>query len=79
MRQLTTGKNGLTAYYFDIGYLVKSPCRNCEKASSLPGCMPQCKTLKEVQKILSLAMNSSNQSSADDGYPLSIGTDIGKN
>jgi hypothetical protein len=79
MIQLNAGKNGLTANYFDIGYLVKSPCRNCEKARSLPGCMPQCKTLKEVQKILSQGMSSSNQSSADDGYPLSIGTDIGKN
>jgi hypothetical protein len=76
---LRSGKDGKRAYDFDAGYLVKSPCRHCEKAGYLPGCMSQCKTLKEVQKLLSLAMSSSYQFSPDDGSPLSCGTDIGKN
>jgi hypothetical protein len=79
MNPLTAVKDGQTTYDFDIGHLVKSPCRNCEKASCLPGCTSQCKILKEVQKILSLKTGSSNQFSPDDGSPLSCGTDIGKN
>jgi hypothetical protein len=77
--QLTAEKDGQAAYDFDRGYLVKSPCRHCKKAGSLPGCLPQCKTLKEIQKILSLATSGSNQLSPDDGSPLAIGTEIGKN
>jgi hypothetical protein len=76
---LTDEKDGQTGYDFDIGYLVKSPCRHCEKANFLPGCMSRCNTLKEVQKILSQGMSSSNQFSPDDGSPLSVGTSIGKN
>jgi hypothetical protein len=62
---------------FDIGYLVKSPCRSCERAGDLPECMEQCKTLLEVQKLLCQGRSISSQSSPDDESALYIGRDTG--
>ena len=37
---------------FDIGYLVKSPCRCCEQHEDLPHCSRACHLLDRVRGIL---------------------------
>jgi hypothetical protein len=37
---------------FEIGYLVKSPCRGCEKRGLLPKCSENCDILDRIQTIL---------------------------
>ena len=38
---------------FEIGYLIKSPCRECEERSDFPECADTCVTLGRIQAILS--------------------------
>lgn len=38
---------------FDIGFLVKSPCRNCRNDMNLPECADKCTVLEKIQTILS--------------------------
>ncbi|MFZ7128019.1 MAG: hypothetical protein ACOWWM_17815 [Desulfobacterales bacterium] len=38
---------------FEVGYLVKSPCRGCEDRFRFPGCAKNCGTLDKVQSLLS--------------------------
>jgi len=44
---------------FEIGYLVKSPCKECDKQNSFPECADTCKMLDEIHGILSEAVSSS--------------------
>ncbi|NQT10223.1 MAG: hypothetical protein HQ573_03525 [Desulfobacteraceae bacterium] len=44
---------------FEIGYLVKSPCKECNKQNSFPECADTCKMLDEIHGILSEAVSSS--------------------
>jgi len=37
---------------FDIGYLVKSPCRECLDRDLFPGCMDTCLPLDRIQGVL---------------------------
>ena len=37
---------------FEIGYLVKSPCRDCENRSLIPECAESCNILDRIQTIL---------------------------
>jgi len=37
---------------FEVGYLIKSPCRECRNDSRLPGCADDCVVLEEIQTIL---------------------------
>ena len=48
-------KNGSFQYrfYFEIGYLVKSPCRECLKRKKLPKCVNDCTILDKIQILLS--------------------------
>lgn len=34
---------------FEIGYLAKSPCKDCIRRKELPECTEQCRTLSEIQ------------------------------
>ncbi len=38
---------------FDIGMLLKSPCRECVKRKQLPRCADQCTTLDRIHEVLS--------------------------
>jgi len=38
---------------FEIGYLVKSPCKECPYRESLPKCSSECTLLDRIQMILS--------------------------
>lgn len=37
---------------FEVGYLVRSPCRACEQIEKLPACSRACSHLERVQSIL---------------------------
>jgi len=37
---------------FEVGYLIKSPCRECQCDSHLPGCADDCVVLAKIQTIL---------------------------
>lgn len=37
---------------FDVGYLIKSPCRECEKRREFPGCDETCDTLDKIHLAL---------------------------
>ncbi len=37
---------------FEIGYLIKSPCKECEKREDFPECMDDCNMLDKIHSIL---------------------------
>ncbi len=37
---------------FDIGYLVKSPCKDCATRNDLPNCIQGCEILDQIQTVL---------------------------
>ena len=37
---------------FEIGYLIKSPCRGCDLHNNFPGCDEACSTLDKIHSIL---------------------------
>jgi len=37
---------------FEIGYLVKSPCRTCSQRPEFPGCSETCGMLNEIHTLL---------------------------
>lgn len=43
---------------FEIGYLVKSPCRGCGRRVDFPGCMDECAVLDRVQTHLAQGVAS---------------------
>ena len=40
------------SFDFDIGYLVKSPCRDCASRGNLPNCISGCEILDQIQTVL---------------------------
>lgn len=43
---------------FEIGYLTKSPCTNCENRSEMPKCHAQCHILDRIQNRLARGISS---------------------
>jgi len=46
---------------FEIGYLTKSPCRECEKRKDFPDCMDDCNMLDKIHTILCEAISCSKR------------------
>lgn len=38
----------LFRFDFEVGYLVKSPCKNCEQRTGFPGCDEACEILRKI-------------------------------
>ncbi|MCU0559818.1 MAG: hypothetical protein MUD16_06440 [Desulfobacterales bacterium] len=55
---------------YEIGYLVKSPCRDCGSYASFPDCMDRCTLLDRVQSALCDSLSSMNNFSAAESYYL---------
>lgn len=55
---------------YEIGYLVKSPCRDCGSYASFPDCMDRCTLLDRVQSALCDSLSSVNNYSAAESYYL---------
>ncbi|MCD4678208.1 MAG: hypothetical protein K8S18_19780 [Desulfobacula sp.] len=47
---------------FEIGYLTKSPCLNCENKSQLPKCHADCIILDKIQTTLARGISSQSSS-----------------
>jgi len=37
---------------FEVGTLMKSPCRNCEERDKFPKCLEECERIDRIQSIL---------------------------
>ena len=57
---------------FDIGYLVKSPCKNCDTRPRFPECMEDCEILDQIQSALSESMSCANNFSAVETYDVPL-------
>ena len=46
--------NKLTKFKFDfeVGYLVKSPCKECEKRTDFPNCIDDCDKIDKIHEYL---------------------------
>jgi hypothetical protein len=57
---------------FDIGTLVKSPCRDCPDRLHIPECIDACKLIDHIQRVLAAGISSTRTSSTLEGYALSF-------
>jgi hypothetical protein len=46
---------------FEIGYLTKSPCKECEKRKDFPDCTDDCNMLDKIHTILCEAISCSKR------------------
>ena len=53
MDYLSVKKTYNHQFDFEIGYLIKSPCKDCETISCFPDCVEKCDTLVQIHTILS--------------------------
>jgi len=58
-------------FYFEGGYIVKSPCRDCSLETNLPVCSINCRMLSQVQALLTGTRSCSNKFSEFEEYSLS--------
>ncbi len=47
---------------FEIGYLTKSPCKNCARKKDIPGCIDACDMLDKIHTVLLEAVSCSRRS-----------------
>ena len=52
----------------DIGYITKSPCRECSMQSSLPECSSCCEVLTQLQELLIGSISCSKSFSECEEY-----------
>ena len=56
------------SFDFEIGYLVKSPCRDCVSQGDLPDCIQGCEILDRIQTVLADSIPSEKSLSALETY-----------
>lgn len=44
---------------FEVGYLIKSPCKDCRHYGIFPQCMAECALLDKIQDVLSAVVSNS--------------------
>jgi hypothetical protein len=47
---------------FEIGYLVKSPCRKCQFRNRFPDCAAGCVIIEQIQERLARTVSCSRRS-----------------
>ena len=47
---------------FEVGYLVKSPCRDCADRPLFPGCIKGCRILDEIHSVMAESVSCSRGS-----------------
>jgi hypothetical protein len=55
---------------YDVGYLVKSPCRDCGTYGMFPDCVERCAILDRIQTALSTRMSSLHSHSDLEAFEL---------
>ena len=65
-------KENTREYRFDIdiGYITKSPCRECSIKSSLPECSSRCEILTKIQELLVGSVSCSKSFSECEEYSI---------
>jgi len=67
---MRNGKALAQKFDYDMGYLVKSPCRDCGTYAKFPECMDRCAVLDRVQTALSDSLSSVHNFSAVESFTL---------
>lgn len=68
-----TKSAAIRKFDFEIGYLVKSPCKGCYLHSlSFPSCADSCKELDRIQTILAPTITCTRSNSSVDADLLSF-------
>jgi len=44
---------------FEIGYLVKSPCRDCDERPFFPRCINACRILDDIHSVMAESVSCS--------------------
>ena len=57
---------------FDIGYMVKSPCRECSSRGEFPDCLEPCTIIDHVQRLLAAGISSSRSLSNLEDHALHL-------
>lgn len=70
IRSLHSFSSG-TQFDFEIGTLVQSPCRRCERQVLLPDCATGCELLARIQTTMAGGINSANSVSPVESYRIS--------
>ena len=55
---------------FDIGYLVKSPCRECIDRYLFPDCMNNCMALDKIRTVLANSVSCSRSVSSVESHAI---------
>lgn len=55
---------------FDIGYLVKSPCRDCTDRPLFPDCMDSCLPLDKIRTVLANSISCSRSYSSMESHAI---------
>ena len=53
---------------FNIGHLVKSPCKDCSTRGNFPGCIEDGEVLDQIQTVLSDSVSSANNYSVAETF-----------
>ena len=56
---------------FDVGYLVRSPCRDCEARSQFPRCHEDCEVLDRIREVLCGVVSSARGHSSLEAFSIS--------
>jgi hypothetical protein len=66
------GRNHSKEYRLDIdiGYITKSPCRECPIKSSLPECSSSCEMITQLQELLVGSISCSKSFSECEEYTI---------
>ena len=67
---MTAKNDDIQNFDFNVGYLVKSPCRDCPMQDKLPDCIDKCEILDKIQTILSESIPSVNNFSCAEDYEI---------
>ena len=59
---------------FDIGYLVKSPCRECTDRFLFPDCMDGCLPLDKIRTVLANSISCSRSFSSAESHAIFQGS-----
>lgn len=57
---------------FEIGHLVKSPCRDCPTHYQFPRCIHSCEILDRIQTQLAQGISSTRSHSPSDPFRLQL-------
>jgi hypothetical protein len=62
MKYLTPKYGYKHCFDFEIGYLVKSPCKECDQRENFPRCADTCKILEKIHETLIHSVSCSRRS-----------------